>query len=179
MKRSTIATLLLVLALGADQAIQAQSSTSQATCPSSRDFEFAPTSSAVLTASMDLMWDAADGALKRWADTVFFARPAIRRRNSALSDAPGSAAAQTAASSEKLTCYFERRIGKRDSRIAFRLVAATVKGKSPSTRLTVYRLSQSKGSVQKTWTSNPTGSDVLAAQFIDILRTQLRTVARR
>jgi hypothetical protein len=178
MKRWPVAPLFLVFTLVFVDAARAQSSTSQTTCPSLRDFEFAPTSSAVLTASRDAMWDAADRALKKWSDSVYFAKPAVRRRNSALSDASASSIAQTAPSPEKLTCYFERRIGKRDSRIAFRLVAATVKGRTSSMRLTVYRLSQTKGSVQRTWTSNPTGSDVFAAQFIDILRGHL-PVARR
>jgi hypothetical protein len=185
MKRFQIATFL-VLALVSVHTARAQSSTPQTPqtpqvgCPLSNDFGSALSSSTVLTAPMDPMWNAADLALRRWADSVFFVRPYVRRRNSALSDAPSPSVAQTAASNEKVTCFFERRNGKRDSRIAFRLVATTVKGsKSPSTRLVVYRLSQTKGSVQKTWTLNQAGSDVLASQFIDLLREQLRTVARR
>lgn len=179
MKRAHLAALLTSLALAFVPAARAQSIPSPGTCPAPRDFEFAPTSSTVLTTTLDALWDAADAALKKWADSIFFAKPNLRQRNSALSDAPSSPVAQTAAPTEKLTCYFERRIGRRDSRIAFRLVATKVSGKVSSSRLVVYRLSQTKGSVQKTWTTNPTGSDVLATQFIDILRGQLRTVARR
>lgn len=177
---SVVATLPLWFAIATAGAQVPSAGTFQNLCPSTTDFASAATSSTVLSVSVDSLWSVADAAVRMWADSVFFVKGTQRRRNSALSDpATTQAVAQVATPSTKATCYFERRIGNRDSRIAFRLVVVPSKGKIRSTTLTVYRLSQTKGAVQRTWSFNPTGSDVLAARLIDHIRAQLRPAVRR
>jgi len=160
--------------------VHAQQVAVQTTCPSSKNFDdLAAASATVSVASMDSFWAAADRALRICGAYMFFVRGAVRRRNSVLSEVSSAQSAEqrAASSPSRRTCFFERRVGTRDSRIAFRLDAS--RDRSNSVKLTLYPLSQTKGAVQRTWSYNPTGADVLASQFIDQIRAQLRPSARR
>lgn len=126
-------------------------------CPEQAAFVSAPVRSFTINAPPDSAWSVINTALQRWYRESFFVATrsvaAARPVTLIVDDERRSLTKQqrrvTAVSGR--TCFLQRRVGRRDYRIAFSIDVRSVTARMPQSEVHVRWLSSYKGSSERTW----------------------------
>jgi hypothetical protein len=156
---------------------------SQGSCPSTIDFARAQGQVVTFAATPDSVWPAIGDALKAWYKQAYLGDSASRPRSSPsalMMDQDRSAPFQQSSRPPSVgrTCFYEKRVGRRDSRIAFWFAVRDTPRKKRSADIELRWLSQSKGSAERTWRDRVAESDVLADSLVQFIHGRLREKRR-
>jgi hypothetical protein len=189
MSSLVVVPVLVVLTIGSpapiDRAVRAAagsqaapSTVVQASCPTLADFAIGPSTLLAVALPVDKVFSTIDQALRVWSEKdlpdVAKGNPTDKvelRRNASLVVEPDPVQAlgqQPVSKTVGRTCFYEWRIGNRDSRIAFRFSVRSLTRQG--TTLELRWLSQIKGSAQRTWRTNPADPGLLKQRLTDRIR---------